>query len=520
MDDQGKSREREDRLLAVMQQLPDGVVIMDRARVVRYVNPAAEKFLGIKKEDIAGEPFKHSVGQGKLNEIEMNRWPGLTTTVEAVGLETEWEGERAHLVLLRDISDRKRVERELREERDFSTGLIQNTPTFFTAVGPEGRILMMNDAMLRTLGHDLDEILGKDFFETVPMESDRENLSSVFDGVLKYEKQGMTVSRIKAKDGRTLFVEWHIGPVFNRDGDIYYFSSMGIDITDRRQTEMELQESEARYQSLLSAAFEGIAVVENNEIVDANSAMEDMFGYQHSELIVTSVLDLIADESRGEVQQGLAERGKEPFETVCVRKDGSKFNAEIRGKPHLYKGRPVQVMVVRDITELVSLREKLLNLSHLDELTGLSNRRGFQFLAYQQMKLANRSKKGLVLIFLDLDNMKWINDNLGHKAGDLALIETAEILRKTLRKSDILARMGGDEFVVLAIEAVSNSEKIIINRMEEILKVHNDQSTRGYDLSFSYGTAYYDPQAPSSLEALLAEADEEMYEAKRCKKSK
>ena len=162
----------------------------------------------------------------------------------------------------------------------------------------------------------------------------------------------------------------------------------------------------------------------------------------------------------------------------------------------------------------VSLR----SLALVDELTGLCNRRGFFSLAKQHLKLARRTKGALWLFFLDLDGLKQINDAFGHHEGDLALIKTAEILRRSFRDTDIIARVGGDEFTVLAIEASGESVHLMTNRLQEKLKEFNARKDRSFELAFSVGTACYEGGVTGSIEDLMAKADQALYEDKRRKK--
>ena len=163
--------------------------------------------------------------------------------------------------------------------------------------------------------------------------------------------------------------------------------------------------------------------------------------------------------------------------------------------------------------------EAIRSLSITDELTGLYNRRGFLTLVQQQLKIAERMKKGIHIFFADLDKMKWINDTLGHEKGDQALIETAVILKDTFRASDIVARMGGDEFAVLAIEAAEVEPEILTQRLQNHIDSHNNRENREYVLSISIGCAYYDPAVPCSIDELMTQADKRMYENKQNKKS-
>jgi diguanylate cyclase (GGDEF)-like protein len=154
----------------------------------------------------------------------------------------------------------------------------------------------------------------------------------------------------------------------------------------------------------------------------------------------------------------------------------------------------------------VKLQEKVRTMAVTDELTGLYNRRGFFSLAEKLLQLCKREKKGIFMLYTDLDGLKKINDTFGHKEGDMALIDIANILRNNYRESDIIARISGDEFVVIPIGTTEDSTKF-----------HNSEINRSYKLSLSFGIAYYDPENPCSIDELLVQGDKLMYEQKRHK---
>jgi diguanylate cyclase (GGDEF)-like protein len=160
------------------------------------------------------------------------------------------------------------------------------------------------------------------------------------------------------------------------------------------------------------------------------------------------------------------------------------------------------------------LERELRSLALTDDLTGLYNRRGFLVSATQQLKLALRNTQELLLFFCDVDNLKEINDSYGHGEGDLALIRTAEALEQTFRDSDILARLAGDEFAVLALEASSQAQEVILDRLETNLEKSRAGESR-YELSLSVGVGRFDSRRPVSLGELMAQADQAMYEQKR-----
>ena len=164
------------------------------------------------------------------------------------------------------------------------------------------------------------------------------------------------------------------------------------------------------------------------------------------------------------------------------------------------------------------LEEELLSLSMTDSLTGLHNRRGFISLAEQQLKLSNRNNRGMQFYFADLDGLKWINDTLGHEEGDKALLEAANIFKETFRTSDIIARLGGDEYAALAVDITDANSEIFTARLQSLIDTQNNQESRRYRLSISVGCSYYDPENPCSLDELIARADKLMYEQKQNKK--
>jgi diguanylate cyclase (GGDEF)-like protein len=154
----------------------------------------------------------------------------------------------------------------------------------------------------------------------------------------------------------------------------------------------------------------------------------------------------------------------------------------------------------------------------MDELTKLYNRRGFMALAGSHIRSAERTQSSFSVVFIDLDGMKHINDTLGHLEGDRALVEAASLLSRSTRQSDILARFGGDEFVLLITATEKNAADSIRRRLQEQLDACNAQPGRRYRLSFSTGVVTAGVDRNLTLEQLMAEADAMMYRQKQEKK--
>jgi len=161
------------------------------------------------------------------------------------------------------------------------------------------------------------------------------------------------------------------------------------------------------------------------------------------------------------------------------------------------------------------MESRLYEVSVTDVLTGINNRRGFFALAEQQLKIADRVQKGLSLIFVDLDGLKEINDTLGHAEGDNAIREMAGILKKSFRRADIIARMGGDEFAIMTVNVTPKKAKYLVEKLRDLLNEANQKEGRKYRLSASIGMEYYDPKKPCDLDTLIMRADHAMYREKK-----
>jgi len=155
--------------------------------------------------------------------------------------------------------------------------------------------------------------------------------------------------------------------------------------------------------------------------------------------------------------------------------------------------------------------EELRTLSFIDELTGLYNRRGFLIIGAKQAKISKRTKENMLLMFVDLDGMKWINDSFGHAEGDIALLETAQVLKDTFRESDIIGRLGGDEFAVLATLTNNSNASSINARLDQQLDKLNRRGSNRYKLTLSTGTIDYGPDETASIKEMLDRADKLMY---------
>lgn len=173
-----------------------------------------------------------------------------------------------------------------------------------------------------------------------------------------------------------------------------------------------------------------------------------------------------------------------------------------------------------EIAQRKRAEEQLRALSFTDDLTGLFNRRGFLAMGEHQLKIARRTKRRLLLIYADLDNMKRINDKFGHVEGDAALAEAAGVLREVFRESDIVGRIGGDEFVILAVDSDGVPPEALINRLHQRCTLANLKRAHPYVLAMSSGSAEFNPNNPVTLEELIRQADRAMYAEKQARQKR
>ena len=282
-----------------------------------------------------------------------------------------------------------------------------------------------------------------------------------------------------------------------------------------------LVEDNLEYAEMLQLLLTGL----NTAKIEITHAvrLQDALRFLKGETFDVILLDLTLPDSRGfnTFVDVYAHAPQVPVVVMTAIDDKGLALRTVRegAQDYVIKGQIEAGQLVRTIQFAIErhrTNEYLRQLSMIDELTGLLNRRGFFSLGKQHIKIAERANRQMLLFYMDVDGLKSINDRFGHYEGDQALKKIAEILRETFRSSDLIARLGGDEFTVLAIDAIKDHAESMLARLESRLNLANQKNPR-YELSLSTGFARFDPQDATDLEEMLAEADSALYAYKRDK---
>lgn len=297
-------------------------------------------------------------------------------------------------------------------------------------------------------------------------------------------------------------------------------------IAEQKRISKALIESEEHFRNAFDYAAIGMALVSpEGNWLRVNRSLCEILGYSEAEFLVSDFQSITHREDLGndlaEIYRMLnGEILTSQLEKRYIHKLGhdvwASSSASLVRDSH---SRPLHfIFQMQDITERKRAEAAIHTLSLADELTGLYNRRGFLAFCQQHLNSLNRTNKGMVIVYADLDGLKRINDSFGHKEGDRALIKTAELLKETFRSSDVLGRLGGDEFTVLAAVDPEGGAEKLMSRLEQKFENYNSLKTAPYKLSVSFGLAQFNSDGMQSIEDLMARADLAMYENKRGKK--
>lgn len=500
---------------------------LTRLRLPELAHAAdAERAESLHREMVEGERDHYQVESRYIRRDGEVVWGRLTSSMERGR-----DGSPTHaLAVLENVTPRKHAEAELASREAKFRSLIENASEVVTILEANGTIRYESPAIERVLGWTGEELVGRDLFEFVHPE-DAAVIALRFREALDHPRRKVAYSlRFRHKDGSYRWLEG-IGVNLLSDPAVRGVVANSRDVTERVATEeklaayaRELEHEHALFEQLFEASPAAVALTDpSDRIIRINPEFMRLFGYTAVEAVGRMLSKLIAPDAAQEEAMALVAQSVEgervEMETIRRRRDGTVLNVSVVGVSVRLGGDRIAVYsMYRDITDQKEAEAALERHATTDPLTGLLNRRGFLTVLQHASARARRAGSALVLVVLDLDRFKAINDSHGHAEGDRALQETASLLRGCFRASDAIGRSGGDEFVVLATDAGERSEHIIRQRIRTALRRLNDSGRLPYELSMSVGIHRAPAEDISSMDELLIAADHRMYDEKRGKR--
>ena len=541
----------EERYRNILDHMEEAYYEVDLKGNLTFFNPAVVKNLGYTDNMVMGMNFRQFVDEENAGRV-FDAFHRVFLTGETIkGVDWELIGKESGRIpvassislrcdargkpvgfrgVIRDITDRKRADEALREsearhreQEERYRNILDNMEEAYYEVDLKGNMTFFSTAAVKNLGYTGNVLMGMNFRQYV----DKENEKKVFDAFHKVFMTGETIKGVDweatSREKGKIPVESSISLVRNAQGEPVGFRGIIRDITERKKVEEALRESEIKFRNLTENAQDAIIAIDMRGMITyANPAakvvagnmdvidipLKDFLPFD----IVEPFLDMLKSRRRGF-------SSSRSYESKIIRpQDERPIYFDVKASMLMTQGKPSGVLfIARDATRRKEAEEKIRLMAILDTLTGLYNRGGFITLAEQQMKTAARDRKKLLLFFIDLDGLKFINDTWGHEEGDRALRKTSAVLKATFRSSDIICRLGGDEFAALVFDSPELPE-VILTRLQGRIDAENASSNLPYQISMSTGVSSYDPSSPCSIHELMSQADHLMYIQKKERK--
>ena len=456
-----------------------------------------------------GEPFDVTYRIiTKSGEVRCVQDQGRTTNA-AIGGSGRIEG------FVSDITGRRRAEEALRESEERYRSLFIDTPAALHTIDREGRLIEVSDDWLELLGYERKEVIGRRSVEFLTEESRRYAETTTLPDFWKTGRARNISYQFRRKNGEIVDALLNAVAIHNEEGQFTTSIVSLTDVTERNRAEKELRKSEERIRALLTAMPDMMFVLSRDGVV------LDHHASSHDDLYVSP--DEFLGKTVGEVMPpGLAKQTMDTLGIVIEKQTVSTFEYQlpIRGKTLDFEARYVPhgddqaLAVIRNITDRKKAEATIEHMAYHDSLTDLPNRTLLKDHLELAIAQARRSGRKVAVMFLDVDRFKGINDTLGHRAGDKLLQRIGRQLAGVVRDGDTVARVGGDEFILLLPDLVDHDDaRGVAERALGRIRRKRRLASRELVITASLGISVY-PSDGDDAEALLSHADTAMYKAK------
>lgn len=535
-------------LARLVESCRDAIISFGPEGNIESFNLGAEKLLGYEREEVIAQPLSKVFDTAFVHtamallepadaaqplarrELVLHRRDGapLDLSVDLFPLVDEGRIVGA-ACLLHDLSAQRRQDDTLRAGEARFRSLVEATHQAVWIANATGEMATENPSWLRYTGQSLEEARGLGWFDALHPE-DRGHALMRWQAAVASASDYECPQRVLRADGQWRDMIARAVPVRDAQGQLLEWIGIHVDITEQRNTEDALRESEGRLQSILNSAAEGIVVVDQEGCIERmNIAAQRMFGYAPTDYATLDLKQLIVELDREFEGEDAEQRYAAWLRRMIGSQrdltgqghDGRRFPLELSVNEVSEAGHGTRfVAIVRDVTERKSWEARIFQLAYSDSLTGLPNRLLLVDRLEQAVAGAQRNRTQVGVLFFDFDGFKQVNDRYGHHTGDLLLKGMSERIRNCVREIDTVSRLGGDEFVVVLPELKDGADAGAVAR-KIIAALSQPYSIEHQEISITLtaGISVY-PGDGESAEVLIRHADTAMYFAKESGKNR
>jgi diguanylate cyclase (GGDEF)-like protein/PAS domain S-box-containing protein len=520
---------------ALMRCAGTGIYIVQNGKF-RYINPLFAELTGYSERELLGKyslDLVHPEDRETVRKKAVDSLKGKTSlpyeyrfvkksgdimwVLEKV-ISTEYRGKRATVGSFLDITELKKAEEALAESEARYRSVVETGGAGIVIGDPSGRIVFVNQAFCKMLGYSRQELIGELFAKFVHPDDTAMVIEKFAEGLAHPEAEYHLEFRAMHKEGHVVWIYPSVSPIF-RNNVLVSGVAVVFDITERKRLEDDLKKSEERYRTILEEIQDNYFETDlEGNFTFVNDSMCRIMGYSKEELIgmnyktfaVKEDVDVVyRDFNRvfrtGETIKGLAYKFVDRYGNIGFEELSVSAIKDDTGRVVAFRG------ISRDVTERIRLERELHDIATHDFLTGLPNRMVLSDRLNVALEAARRNKNKLAVMMLDLDRFKIVNDTYGHSMGDKVLMAAGQRLTSLMRKSDTVARVGGDEYLVLLpkIGRMEDAVKVAKKILEAFRKPYAINSYK-IRVTTSVGLAVY-PDDGEDSEALIRNADIAMY---------
>ena len=521
----------------------DGVFLIQKG-VVRFANPAMAGMLGYQAGELIGTPYMRLVDAAdtaaqeerrrqreagsrdlQVYELLMVRKDGRRVLCEVRADAVDYQGDIASTGTLRDVTEERQQQHALKQAERRYRELFEDSPVGLFRSGLSGEIMEVNAALAHMLGFESSESLKAQFGNMLDVYADPAERQALVERAMRDGVFSHFETRVRDARGDIRWVSTNVRMTRDENGNPAHFTGSAVDVQDRRMMQQALISSENKYRTLVEQSHVGVFIMDETSLVYVNRALASMLGVREEDLVGRSYLDLLAPEAvddTASLRKTYHNTGDftQDFESCMLHRNGQRVYARVSVWPVEVDGKRHLTGTIIDITRQRDAEARLRFHANHDPLTGLPNRALFNRMLGERLAPdERRSKFSYAVLYLDLDGFKWVNDSLGHGAGDRLLLEISRRLEEELSHEVLIARYGGDEFTLLPegpcdYERAVNVAKRVLALFERPFSIGGQQVFSAASLGIVLGRPDYD-----SPDQVLRDADNAMYRAKAAGKS-